>query len=108
MKPTFLLIAILHVSVCFSQVTISGFVEDSQTKERLSGVTIFDINSKRGTISNSFGFYSLSFLHNDTTQLIYSYVGYKKQIIQILPIENMILNIQLESGIELTEVVVTH
>ena len=102
-----LLLFFVHV-VCYSQITVSGFIEDKITKERLPGVNIYDINSQQGTVSNSYGFYSIS-LKGDTASIIFSMVGYKQQVSQIHPGGKEInLNIELESGIELTEVVVTH
>ncbi len=95
-------------AVCYSQITVSGFIEDKNTKERLPGVNIYDINSLQGTVSNPYGFYSIS-LKEHTTSIIFSMVGYKQQGCQIQPGEKeLILNIELESGIELSEVVVTH
>ena len=35
-------------AVCYSQITISGFIEDKNTKERLPGVNIYDLNSRAG------------------------------------------------------------
>ena len=94
--------------VCYSQITVSGFIEDKNTHERLPGVNVYDINSLQGTVSNSYGFYSIS-LKEDTARIIFSMVGYQQQINQIHSGEKEInLNVELESGIELAEVVVTH
>ena len=94
--------------VCYSQITVSGFIEDKNAKERLPGVNIYDINSQQGTVSNSYGFYSIS-LKEDSARIIFSMVGYKQQVSQIHPGgKEIYLNIELESGIELEEVVVTH
>jgi len=60
------------------KVTISGFVEDKETGERLTGASIYNSKSTIGTISNSYGFYSITFIKADTINLIASFVGYKK------------------------------
>lgn len=93
---------------CYSQITVSGFVEDENTKERLPGVNIYDMCTQQGTVTNSYGFYSIT-LKESTTRLIFSMVGYKQQVSQIYSVEKEInLNIELEKGIELGEVVVTN
>lgn len=93
---------------CYSQITVSGFIEDENTKERLPGVNIYDIYSQQGTVTNSYGFYSIT-LKESTARLIFSMVGYKQQVSQIYSVEKEInLNIELEKGIELGEVVVTN
>jgi hypothetical protein len=55
---------------------IKGYVFDSISKESLIGVTVFDEKNHVGTISNSFGFYSVS-VSGDSALLSFSYVGYK-------------------------------
>ncbi len=94
-------------AVCYSQITVSGFIEDKNTKERLPGVNIYDLKSQQGTVSNSYGFYSIS-LKEGSASILFSMVGYKQQVSQIhLGEKETILNIGLESGIKLSEVVVT-
>ena len=58
--------------------TISGFVEDARTGERLINVSIFDTYSRMGTTTNAFGFYSLT-LDPGTIALKFSYLGYLLQ-----------------------------
>jgi hypothetical protein len=107
-KYFFSLIAISISSLCYSQhITLSGFIEDCASKERLVGVNVFDAKNKVGTSSNSFGFYSLSLPKNDTIKIVFSYIGYNKQVTEIKTIANKELNIQLLSGLELNEIVVT-
>lgn len=106
-KYVLILIAILFSSLCYSQITLSGFIEDYASKERLVGVNIFDTKNKVGTSSNSFGFYSLTLPKNDTIKIVFSYVGYNKQVIEIKTNTSKELNIQLISGLELNEIVVT-
>jgi len=55
--------------------TVSGYVIDAKTGERLIGATVIDIYSGAGTVTNVNGFYSLT-LPSDSVQLQASYVGY--------------------------------
>ena len=48
--------------------TVSGYVTDVQTGERLIGATVQDMRSGVGTVTNVNGFYSLT-IPSDTIQL---------------------------------------
>ncbi|MFQ5636991.1 MAG: carboxypeptidase-like regulatory domain-containing protein [bacterium] len=69
---------LLIVSVSHSQ-TISGFVEDKSTGERLIGANVFDPVLNIGTATNAYGFFSLTFknLQQDSISLVVSYIGYE-------------------------------
>ena len=56
--------------------TVSGYVVDIQTGERLIGATVLDLQSGVGVTTNVNGFYSLT-IPADTVQLRASYVGYE-------------------------------
>ncbi|MBL4716130.1 MAG: TonB-dependent receptor [Bacteroidia bacterium] len=55
--------------------TISGHVTDEEDGEALIGVSVFDIKSGKGTVTNFYGFYSLT-LGSDSVKLLYNYIGY--------------------------------
>ncbi len=56
--------------------TISGFVEDRESGERLIGANVFDRASGFGTASDEYGFFSLT-LPRGPVNLTISYLGYK-------------------------------
>ncbi len=58
------------------KITVSGHVYDQANGEIIAGATVFDKNLKKGTTTNSYGFYSLSVLQGDYN-IQYSFVGYK-------------------------------
>ncbi len=62
--------------------TISGHVRDKSSGELLPGATIFVKELKTGSVSNSYGFYSLT-LPKGNYHLVYSFVGYQSQIVVI-------------------------
>ena len=71
-----LLICIFLVQASIAQTyTISGYVEDGETGEKLLGATIYDSKSGKGTTANSYGFYSIT-LAQDTVSLRISFVGF--------------------------------
>lgn len=56
--------------------TVSGFVRDSASFESLISATLHDVLSGKGTLTNNYGFYSLT-LPPGPVRLRTSYVGYK-------------------------------
>jgi hypothetical protein len=84
-------------------VTVSGTISDARTGEALIGVSVSCQEEVKGTITNVYGFYSLTMKAPCT--IVYSYLGYTTQSIQLTPNTPLPLNIQLEqSGNTLKEV----
>jgi len=55
--------------------TVSGYVTDAESGERLIGATVYDTLTHQGTITNAAGFYTLTLRHSSSV-LVASYVGY--------------------------------
>jgi outer membrane cobalamin receptor len=86
--------------------SISGYISDSKTGERLIGAHVYVKELKQGTATNLYGFYSLT-LPKGEYDLQISYIGYKS-ISQKVKLEaDQILNIDLQPSTDLEEVVVT-
>lgn len=88
-----------------NKVTISGHVKDAGTGEDLIGVTVYVKNASVGTISNAYGFYSIT-LPPGQYQLSYSYVGYENIIKEIELKENQVLNIDLPESVQAMQEIV--
>ena len=58
-------------------VAVSGYIKDSTNGKALENVSIFDSNSKIGTITNQNGFYRLV-LNEKKANLKFSYDGFKE------------------------------
>jgi hypothetical protein len=87
--------------------TISGHVKDAGTGEDLIGATIFIEELLTGTVTNTYGFYSLR-LDKGTYTLRYSYIGYGSVSRKIELLEDVTMDIELEPrGEQLREVEVT-
>jgi len=86
--------------------TISGFVKEKGSKETLIGVNVYIPALKTGTITNAYGFYSLT-LPVDSYQVVFSYVGFQHNIYNINLNSDVNLNVELDNSIELSEVVIT-
>lgn len=87
--------------------TISGTVRDAQTGETLIGasVRIEGTASRLGTATNAYGFYALTGLEGSYT-LTVSYISYQPITKTVTLDKNMSLNLELQAGAELKEVVV--
>lgn len=92
-------------SVAQSQTTISGTVRDSKTGEALLSAAVFVPDDPAlGTVTNEFGFYSLT-LPAGISHLAVSYVSYKPGSIRIAPNATR-YDVSLEPAQELKGVVV--
>lgn len=89
--------------------TLSGTIKDKENGETLIGAAIGVTNDVRiGTVSNEYGFYSISLPKGQQTIYV-TYIGYEIQQFEINLMKNEKLDIQLSNneGIALNEVVVT-
>jgi hypothetical protein len=105
-------ISIFFLSLCFSfsaqnndKRTISGYITDESSGEKLIGVTIYDTISKRGAVTNEYGFFSLT-IPKRSAFLRINYFGYKTSFFDLNSEEDN-YNCALSKEIkELKEVVV--
>jgi hypothetical protein len=88
-------------------VTLSGYVRDTTNGEDLIGVSVYTTEPRYGTVTNSYGFYSLT-LPAGTYEINISYLGYKTTRRMLKIDKNRTLNVNLaEESQQLQEVVVT-
>lgn len=85
--------------------TISGYVTNQRGNETLIGATILDIGSGKGSVSNSYGFYSLTIPEGEVS-LRYSYVGFTPIVIDLHLKKDTLISIQLDEATELKELTV--
>jgi hypothetical protein len=86
--------------------TISGFVTDATTAEKLILGNIYEPNLRKGTVSNNYGFYSLT-LPEGAIKLQFSYLGYETSIQELDLRKDTRLDISLDASVTLKEVVIT-
>lgn len=87
--------------------TISGYIKEAVSGESLIGVNIYLTNHKTGTVTNTYGFYSLTLPATDSVELVASYVGFTPAIVKVPLDKDVELNIELKASIVLDEVTVT-
>jgi hypothetical protein len=107
-KPLLFLLLLIIALPSFSQkkYTISGIVKDEATGEQLIGATIrIKEIPQSGTLTNSYGFYSISAPEGEYT-LLFSYIGYQTVTRQVSLHQSQAINISLSSKTDLKEVVI--
>lgn len=88
------------------QVTVSGFVRDAKSAESLIGASVYEANTRMGTASNNFGFFSLTLPAGDVTVLA-SYIGYGSRQFNLGELDkDTVLTIELTPTAALEEVVI--
>ncbi|MFO7658423.1 MAG: TonB-dependent receptor plug domain-containing protein [Bacteroidales bacterium] len=96
-----------HISAIFSQTAIvSGIVEDAGSGEKLIGASIYTEDRTRGSVSNNYGFFSLT-LQTGHTTLHFSYLGYNAAIVSTNLQRDTTLVIKLVPSLLLEEVTIS-
>jgi len=102
----FFVFATFNFSFSQEKYTISGYIQDAKTAERLISATVFEINKSKGATSNNYGFYSLT-LSKGEVNLYASFVGYQEKILNFKLKKDTIINFHLQPSLALEEVVLT-
>lgn len=103
-----LLVAFVAVSAAYAQkVTISGYLDDAHSGECLIGAAAFDSLSSKGSVSNNYGYYTLT-LNRGPVDIVFSYIGYDSQRAALNLKKDTVINVKLvQSRNFLQESVVT-
>lgn len=87
--------------------TVSGYVKDQQNGESLIGISVSKAGTGLGTVTNEYGFYSLTLPAGDH-EIQFSYIGYAPIKMNVSLKSNKNLDIKLEkSSSQLSTVTVT-
>jgi len=107
MTKYFLTTLILFFSVfSFSQkkYTVSGYVENANSGEKLAGAVIYVTDATNmGTMTNTYGFYSIT-VPAETIKITVAYIGYASQTIELNLKEDEHINFSLIPANEIDEV----
>lgn len=87
--------------------TVSGYVKEAGSGESLIGVNVYLSDRKTGTVTNNYGFFSLTLPESDSVELVISYVGFNPEIRKITLRKNIELSIELRSDLLLREVTIS-
>ncbi len=90
------------------QVTISGYITDQKSGERLTGAVVYIPSLQVGTASNNYGFWSITIpARTDSVELKGSYAGYASWQRKISVAQSAEIPISLGEAQELKEVVIS-
>ncbi len=102
------MVLLVHVSM-YSQekFTISGVVSEASSNETLIGVNVLFPEVGKGTVTNEYGFYSIT-LPQGNYKILISYLGFKDITKDITLSQDIKLDFQLEEASEmLDEIIIT-
>lgn len=85
---------LLSVSLFSQRVTISGYIKDKDSGERLINANIYNAKTLQGTTANNYGFFSISLPKGEAT-IIASFIGYRAQQFDLDLQQDITLNIEL-------------
>ncbi|HEY9341272.1 MAG TPA: DUF5686 family protein [Hanamia sp.] len=106
LETTILLFLFLGgINLSQAQTVVNGFVKDASTMQPLSFVSVYFEDGK-GVLTDRDGSYSIDIKSAKGKTLTFSYVGYKKVVKQITPGKEQQINVNLEPGKELAEIVI--
>ena len=81
-------------SAATARITVSGFVTDAGSGERMIDATVYERASFAGTTTNNYGFYSLP-LPAGKAELIVSYLGYRPDTLVVQLSRDTVINFSL-------------
>lgn len=85
--------------------TISGYVLDLKSGEAIVSANVYDLRTKQGTVTNNYGFYSLT-LNSDTVELSISFIGYTSFFEKVYLSSSINKSVNLDPVLQLGEVVI--
>ena len=106
MRKAIFFLALLSFPIYFSSAqnfTLSGYIQDAETGEKLIGANVYDKANLTGTSSNAYGFFSITRPRGEYT-IVFSYVGYGKEEKLIVLNEDLQMNIMLKPSLEIEAV----
>jgi outer membrane receptor for ferrienterochelin and colicin len=101
----FFLLLLCSKLISGQRYTISGFITDVATGEKLISANVYNTKTKQGTTTNNYGFYSIS-LPSDSVFMAFSFVGYNPVILKFHLKRDTTVNIKLSLNTEIKEVTI--
>lgn len=102
----FLFFLIPDLSFSQEKFTISGYIEDASSGEKLIAANIFDHNSLEGAVTNTYGFFSLTLPAGDV-KLSASYIGFQSINSNFKLTKDTTITFSMPTAMDLVEVEVT-
>lgn len=105
------LLTLLGMGLCIpillsQKYTISGYIQDLTSGEKLLAANVYEAKNGTGSTSNTYGFFSIT-LPADSVDLTFSYIGYQATTVRFLLNKDTNLVINLDPSLSLETVEVT-
>ncbi|MGD8426246.1 MAG: carboxypeptidase-like regulatory domain-containing protein [Balneolaceae bacterium] len=100
-----LFVALLLSEAASGQITVKGQVKDQHAGKPLPGVNVYLAGTTFGQSTDSGGKYEISLSEAGRYNLVFSFVGYKKQVrlVELNPHSSVIFNIEMKKKVEQLE-----
>lgn len=105
-KTVLLLLLAVSAGLSAQFYTISGYLTDGKSGESMINASVFDHRSRKGTVSNEYGFYSIT-LPVGEVDLQFTYVGYQTEKRSFNLRRDTSISIGFNESITLQEITVT-
>ncbi|HPR30979.1 MAG TPA: TonB-dependent receptor [Prolixibacteraceae bacterium] len=99
------LILMFPISLFSQKATLSGYVSDRSTGERLINANVYNPVTLKGTSTNNYGFFSLTLPYGEI-DLSISFIGFKTQTLHLNLKKDTLLSIALELKEAIEEITV--
>ena len=100
-------LVLIPLNLTAQRATISGTITDAESGEQLIQASIYEPETFNGTVTNHYGFYSLSLNSGREVSIQFSYTGYNSRTYSFTLIKDTVINVELEPTISLQEVTVS-
>ncbi len=88
------LLLVLKQTLIAQKATISGYISDKESGERLINANIYNVKTLEGSTANTFGFYSLK-LNKGKVNLMASFMGYTPKQLALNLTKDTVINFEL-------------
>ena len=107
MRLLYILVFLPFLSLSQEKFTLNGYITDKESGESLIGATVYINELNAGTVTNAYGFYSIT-LDEGTYSLDFRYIGYVSMSRSIDLNSNQKVDIELEGDdIQLENIVIS-
>lgn len=87
--------------------TISGYISDSLSSEKMIGASILIPSLNIGTTANTYGFYSITLPSSKSVEIKFSYIGYAPKAFEVMLDKDLQFDVSLVKSNTLKGVVIT-
>ncbi|MBR3947680.1 MAG: TonB-dependent receptor [Bacteroidales bacterium] len=104
---TLMLLTMLCGLLSAQEVKLSGYVVSEGSRDRIADANLSDVYSGKGTSSNEYGYYEMTFKYGDSVLINVSHISYTETMFALKLTKHTHFDIIMKQGHTLSEVTVT-